>query len=256
MPPRSLGRIFLGTTVMSKAAVVSATDPADADKSAKERILEGSLRIFAERGFQTATLREITDLVAVNIAAVNYYYGSKDALIRAVLIRYVRPIVDARHAALDELEGRQRRASVREVVETLVWPMVRFSRDTWGGRSVVQLLLQTRAIPRPEFQDIVGELFDPIGHRFVDAFLKASPRLGRAEAYWRYNFALGAIMQVLTDSNPATRRLEALSGGLCPADDKAIAAQLVNFISAGIAADARAKSATRARRTPTRRNSS
>jgi AcrR family transcriptional regulator len=230
---------------MSKAAVVSAIDPAESDDPPKERILEGSLRIFAERGFQTATLREITDLVAVNIAAVNYYYGSKDALIRAVLIRYVKPIVDARHAALDQLENRRRRASVREVVETLVWPMVRFSRDKWGGRSVIQLLLQTRAFPRPEFQEIVGELFDPIGHRFVDAFLQASPRLSRADAYWRYNFALGAIMQVLTDTNPATRRLEQLSGGLCATDDKIISTQLADFISGGIAADARSRSAAR-----------
>jgi AcrR family transcriptional regulator len=228
-------------------AHTAVTGTAATGDSPKERILEGGLKIFAERGFQAATLRDITDRVGVNIAAVNYYYGSKDALIRAVLTRYVRPIVDARWQALDELEQRGGRITTRQVVETLVWPMVRFSHDAWGGRGVIQLLLQTRAFPRPEFQELVSELFDPISHRFVAAFLRASPRLRREDAYWRYNFSLGAIMQVLTDTSPETCRLERLSGGLCRTDDPVIIAQLVDFITGGFAATVSAAPAGRKR---------
>jgi AcrR family transcriptional regulator len=214
------------------------TTAALAPDSTRDRILEGGLRVFAERGFQAATVRDITDLVGANVAAVNYHYGSKDALIRAVLVRYVRPIVDARQQALDELMQGGGKLTIRQVVETLVWPMVRFSRDPWGGRCVIQLLLQTRAFPRPEVQALVGELFDPISHRFVEAFIRTIPALSREDAYWRYNFALGAIMQVLTDVNPDTRRLERLSGGLCRSDDDTITAQLTDFISGGMAAAA------------------
>jgi AcrR family transcriptional regulator len=208
------------------------------------RLLEAALRIFAEKGVHAASVREITEAAGANIAAVNYYFGSKSALVAATLERYVRPIVRARTGGLDDLERQCSRtpargaadAATREVVERLVDPMVRLSHDPWGGRSVILLLLQLRALPHPDLQDVVADLFDEVAQRFVAAFRRADPNLDREAAFWRYNFALGSIMQALTDANPATRRLERLSGGLCKGDDAAIAFQLVQFICAGMSA--------------------
>jgi hypothetical protein len=109
--------------------------------------------------------------------------------------------------------------------------------------------MQTRALPRPHTVSFFSEELDPLVHRFVDAFARAVPELDRADIFWRYNFALGAVMQVLTDSDPKTRRLARLSEGLCDTDDdEVIIAQLVAFISAGF----RAPSRTRGRPTPSR----
>jgi len=199
----------------------------------RDRLLEGALRVFSEQGFRAASVREITDLVGVNIAAVNYYFGSKDGLIRSVLHRYVAPIVEARKEALDGLEAQAKTLALKDVVRCLVVPMVTMSRDKWGGRSVVMLLLQTRVCPTPEIQSIVTELFNEITHRFIGSLLRAEPGLGREKAYWRYNFALGAIMQVLADTRPSSRRLELLSDGLCKSEDKIIIEELVDFICDG-----------------------
>ena len=203
------------------------------------RVLAAALDVFAERGFDGATLRDITDTAGANIAAVNYYFRSKEELIRQVLEVYVRPIMAARMAALDACEHAAGRGApkLESVVEALVRPMVCLSRDPRGGRAPVRLLLQTRALPREATHSFIHEAFDPVVQRFVSALSGALPGLSRETVFWRYDFALGAIMQVLTDSDPKSRRLAELSGGLCDTgDDDAIVAQLVAFIAAGLRA--------------------
>lgn len=228
------------------------SDVEDGESRPRERLLEAALRVFANKGIHAATIREITEAVGANVAAVNYYFGSKDGLVGAVFDRFVRPIVRARNAALDELETAGASVTTREVAQCLVEPMVRLSADRWGGRSVILLLLQMRSLPTPQMQRIAADLFDAISHRFVAAFRRADPELAADAAYWRYNFALGAIMQVLTDANPVTRRLERLSGGICRAHEPTIVSQLVDFICAGMACAAGAPHPA-TRRAPHRR---
>ena len=116
----------------------------------RERVLTAAMQVFAEHGFDGATLREITALAGANIAAVNYYFRSKDELIRHVLDVYVRPIMASRLEALDECERRagERGPDLEAVIEALVLPMVYLSRDRRGGRALIRLLLQSRARPR------------------------------------------------------------------------------------------------------------
>ncbi|UIY32161.1 hypothetical protein LZK73_25250 (plasmid) [Neorhizobium galegae] len=75
--------------------------------------------------------------------------------------------------------------------------------------------------------------------RFIDAFSRALPDMQRRDIFWRYNFSIGAIMQVLIDSDPASHRLKQLSGGLCDTDDdEEIISQLSRFICTGFQAPA------------------
>jgi AcrR family transcriptional regulator len=217
---------------MSDAAVAN-DQPADT----RERILSAALHVFAERGFDGATIKEITKAADANIAAVNYHFRSKDELVRQVLEAFLRPINAARLAALDAFERQSRGAvCLRELSEALVRPMVRLSRDEKGGRALIRLLLQVRALPRRTTNDVVAAQFDPVHERFVDALHRALPRLPREEVIWRYDFARGAIMQVLADLDPHLRRLAALQKGLAEADDGIIVQHLVSFIVGGFSA--------------------
>ena len=69
------------------------------------RILDTAEVLFAERGFAETSLRNITSKARVNLAAVNYHFGSKKALIQAVFARYLDPFSERFHTALDELEA-------------------------------------------------------------------------------------------------------------------------------------------------------
>ena len=64
-----------------------------AQKDTVERILDAAEILFAERGFAETSLRTITSAAGVNLAAVNYHFGSKKALIQAVFVRFIDPVV-------------------------------------------------------------------------------------------------------------------------------------------------------------------
>ncbi|SFU19079.1 TetR/AcrR family transcriptional regulator [Mesorhizobium sp. YR577] len=207
----------------------------------RERIIAAAREVFIEQGFDLATVREITLRADVNVAAINYYFGSKDELISEVLNIMMEPYTNARIAALEACEAtaQQGLPSLQDVAEALVRPMVQFSRDANGARPLTRLIQQIRSRPREITTRFFVRRVDPAVFRFIDAFERTAPWLDRRDIFWRYNFAIGAVMQVLIDSDHATFRLKQLSGGLCDTDDdEQIITQLVAFVSAGFMAPA------------------
>ena len=70
-----------------------------------DRILKAATLLFSERGFAETSLRTITGLADVNLASVNYHFGSKKDLIQAVFSRFLTPFSKQLDKAIDELEG-------------------------------------------------------------------------------------------------------------------------------------------------------
>lgn len=211
----------------------------DREDDPRERILAAAEQVFLDEGFELATVRQITLAAEVNVSAVNYYFGSKDELLHAVLNRMMLPYTQARVAALTAAEAAAapEGPTLRQIVEALVRPMVELSRDPSGARPLTRLIQQMRARPSESTLRFFTESVDPSVFRFINAFQRALPHLPRADVFWRYNFGIGAVMQVLIDSDPATHRLKRLSGDLCDTtDDDRIIAQLVAFVTAGFSA--------------------
>ena len=69
-----------------------------------ERILDAAEQLFAEKGFAETSLRLITSKAGVNLAAVNYHFGSKKSLIQAVFTRFLDPFVSNLEQELDRNE--------------------------------------------------------------------------------------------------------------------------------------------------------
>ena len=72
-----------------------------ANGATRERILNAAELLFVEQGFEATSLRQITTKAAANLAAVNYHFGSKQALIREVFERRLRVLNAERLAQLD-----------------------------------------------------------------------------------------------------------------------------------------------------------
>ena len=70
-----------------------------------ERILDAAEALFAERGFAETSLRMITSRADVNLAAVNYHFGSKNVLIQAVFARFLDPLAERLTTLLDQLDA-------------------------------------------------------------------------------------------------------------------------------------------------------
>ena len=90
-----------------------------AQKETVERILDAAEVLFAERGFAETSLRTITSAAGVNLAAVNYHFGSKKSLIQAVFVRFLDPLVDEIERQLNQLQAEKERLTVEDLLQVL-----------------------------------------------------------------------------------------------------------------------------------------
>jgi len=203
----------------------------------KTLILDAAEQAFADLGFEAASLRYIIAAAGVNLAAIHYHFGSKEALIEAVFARRLAPLNAERLALLDELEktvAKKDALPLEKVIEALVGPALRLSRDAaQGGPVVTRLFGRTIAEPSGQLQRMFIAQFGNVVNRFANAFQRALPKLPRDVMFWRFQFVVGAMGHLMCDP----QRLKTLSGGLCdPADTETARGQLVEFLAAGMRA--------------------
>lgn len=214
----------------------------------RERILATAETLFMERGYAATSLRMITAKAKVNLAAVNYHFGSKDSLIREVFERRLGPLNAARLAYLDRLEQKAqgRPLAVEQIVEAIVVPVLQVSRDPLGGGAVFLRLLG-RAISEPAHfvRETLPAYYRDVIVRFKDAFSRALPHLPEQDLAWRMHFMFGAMSYTMA-GNDALQLIG--SCRLDGADDaEAIIRRLIPFLAAGLKAplgDARGRSGT------------
>ncbi|MCZ6689495.1 MAG: TetR family transcriptional regulator [Planctomycetota bacterium] len=202
----------------------------------RERILAAAERLAAEHGFAGTSLRSITADAGVNLASVNYHFGSKEGLIQEVFGRLIRPVNRERLELLDALEGEfgEKPIPLDRILEAFVGPAIRMARDSKDRILIRQLLGMTYSEPSEVIQKSFTEQFREIRERFGPAFRRTLPDLAKEDFFWRLHFSIGAMAHTLADP----QRLEAISDGACdPYDEEETVTQLVQFLSAGMGAD-------------------
>jgi len=201
----------------------------------KDRILDAAEKLFSDQGFSETSLRAITTEADVNLAAVNYHFGTKDGLMEAVFERRIAPLNQERIALLDALEASDDNPPLERILEAFVGPPLRLHRDTdRGGPMFMRLLGRTLTEPSPAIHEIFVRQFAEIAARFTPAMKHALPVLPADEVFWRMHFAIGAMAHTMCD----TFRLKLLSAGRCDAgeDIDATIRRLVSFIAGGLRA--------------------
>ncbi len=201
--------------------------------STKDRILDAAEQLFADRGFANTSLRRITTEAGANIASVNYYFQSKEALIHAVFSRRLVPINRARLEILDRLEARGEPPSVEDVLRAFVEPVLRAPETFEGMTKFGRLVGRMYSDPSDTFARIFREEFAEVRVRFMAAFQRAMPELPAEEMYWRLHFVIAAVAHTLA----GLHQIRTISGGACDiSDNAAILERLVAFLAAGFRA--------------------
>src|SRR5271154_2988658 len=197
-------------------------------------ILNAAERCFAEGGFDGASLRTITEVAGVDLALVNYHFGSKDNLLREVIARRARIVHAERVRALEAArhEAGARSPSVEAIVAAFLEPLLRrLMGGDRGWRYYGSLASQLDVLP--QFVGLTSEVLDPTALHFINALRLALPKARPRSIYWGYMFLIGSMVQVMS----ATGRIERLSRGLCRSDDvEGALRELVPFVSGGLRA--------------------
>ncbi|WP_033355669.1 TetR/AcrR family transcriptional regulator [Burkholderia ubonensis] len=165
----------------------------------KARILDAAEDLFVEHGFEAMSMRQITSRAAVNLAAVNYHFGSKEALIHAMLSRRLDQLNQERLRILDHFDAQLgAHVTCEHVLGAMFIPALKASRDPErGGRAFLRLIGRAYTDPSPFVRNFLTAHYASVAVRFFDAFQRALPNLPRAELGWRLHFAIGALSGAL-----------------------------------------------------------
>ncbi len=200
-------------------------------KTTKTLILEVTEYLVAERGFESVSLRDITNSAKVNVAAVNYHFGSKDKLFEAVQCRYIEPINEERLKMLDRLTIEGRVATVREILEAFMRP---FLTVVQGSEMSEKLFfkLMGRCLMDPQGglpADMIPGI-KKVAEAFTLALLEAVPNLTTEHVLWRLHFTFGVMAQTLLHGD----LLYSLTDGACGDPDAEDQFQeMIDFCEAG-----------------------
>ncbi len=205
--------------------------PESDDAATKAAVIAAAERLFAINGFRNVSVRDITAEAGVNLASVNYHFGSKDALLFEIFRRRTAELNRERARMLHEAEGRHDgRPPVREILAALIEPPLRWSGRSPARRIAMQFIIRARS----EGAEAVREVLrTDVSHlrRFADALILARPDLPREEIYWRLHFVLGMIHN---NRFAEFDRLHVLSEGLTRESDvEALLRRMIDFAEAG-----------------------
>jgi AcrR family transcriptional regulator len=203
----------------------------------RTRILDAAEELFMQHGFEATSMRLLTSKAEANLAAVNYHFGSKDALIEAVFRRRLDPMNASRVAELDRLEkdAGGRALSPEEIIRAFVGASLRMIEDAKsGGRNFIRLLGRTYTDPQKHIRSLIGQLYAPAMERFKAAFERALPQMPGDELVWRIHFMFGTLAYTLA----ATDTVQLIAG--CKPEDRydarLLEARLIPFLAAGLLA--------------------
>lgn len=181
-------------------------------------------------------MRTITNEAGVNLAAINYHFGSKDGLVRAIFARRLMPMNEERLRRLQALE-REHRGSIplHELIGAFVSPALELSRDEpGGGARFIRLLGRSYTEPSAALQESVRTMYQEVIDNFKPAFARALPELDREELYWRLHFLVGALAYCMSGAN--MMRLIASSHFADHHEYEQLVRYLTTFLAAGMQA--------------------
>lgn len=170
--------------------------------STRQRILDVAEGLFARRGFAGASLREVTATAKVNLAAVNYHFGSKDGLIEEVFRRRLDELNRERLAAL----AKAGEAGLEEVLDAFIRPALNQSLHSQGGAAFVRVLARAYAEHDERLRRFLSDNYGHVMREFALVFARLLPHLGKDELYWRLDILAGAVTYAMADFGIIKRR--------------------------------------------------
>jgi AcrR family transcriptional regulator len=214
--------------------VLEQPEAKETEAATKAAVFNAAERLFALHGFQNVSVRDITAEAGVNLASVNYHFGSKDALLFDIFKRRTSELNRERAKLLHEANARQEGAPpVRDILEAYFAPPLRWSAPENERRISLQFIIRARSEGTAEMREV---LRNDVTHlaRFADALMASRPDLPKEDVYWRLHFVLGMVHN---NRFAEFDRLHHLSGGLTREGDvEALLKRMVDFAEAGFSA--------------------
>ena len=207
-----------------------------ANGDTKKSILDAAEGLFATNGYHNTSLRAITGKAEVNLAAVNYHFGSKEALLVAVIERRLEPLNRLRIKRLEEAmataRAQTRRPAPREILQAFIEPTLAFRSSGPGARSFVVLISRALGDPDPTVRAVFLDYIRPVFTLFSECLGASLPHISPEVLFWRTHFMMGSLAHIMHGLD----KKELFPAEMVPENPLQIMDMLLNFLSAGMEA--------------------
>ena len=170
----------------------------------RERILDAGERLFMAHGYEGTSMRQITGEAGVNLAAVNYHFGSKESLMQEIFRRRLDWLNEERMRVLDEMEAEAAGKALKpsQIVDGFFGTLLRMAGDEKrGGVIFLRLLGRTLTEPSEFIRAFLAHEYQTVMDRYKEALFKALPEVPKAEIVWRFHFMLGATSYAIAGTD-------------------------------------------------------
>ena len=196
--------------------------------STKDRILGAAEELFAQHGFAGTSLRQVTSRADVNIAAVNYHFGSKENLVNEVFRRRMDEMSARRLEHLADAVARHP-GELEPVLAAFVEPALSLALDRHGGAAFIRVIARAYAEKNDSLRKFLSDQYGHVPREFAKAIAGCLPDLPKEQLYWRLDFLSGALTYAMADFGMIKR-----PGGTTEAAHRERAArELIRFAAAG-----------------------
>lgn len=166
--------------------------------STVDNILDAAESLFAEKGFAETSLRNITSEAGVNLAAVNYHFGSKEKLIQAVFARFLDPFSEHLNTQLLERfsNADDSPPELKELLELFAYTVyaMRMERLKTKDQTFVRLIGLAFNQGEGHLLKFIREKYGDVFKRYMGLYRSACPKVPDEELFWRIHFALGSAL--------------------------------------------------------------
>lgn len=201
--------------------------------NARDAILDTAEALFAEQGFDAASIRDITAQAGVRLASVNYYFKSKEGLFFEVISRRASVLSEDRLTLLRQIDFKKLDVDdgLRQLSHAFIYPLLKRSTEGHSGWKHYCRLINATATLRMSRASTIMTKFDVPALEFINAIRTVMPNISERNSFYAFHFLLGSTISVFTESY----RIDQLSKDKYKSSDLVpICDQLVRYVSAGL----------------------
>ncbi|MGM0563781.1 MAG: TetR/AcrR family transcriptional regulator [Pseudomonadota bacterium] len=198
----------------------------------KTKILDAAEALFADFGFAGTSLRAITQRAEVNLASVNYHFGSKESLVQSVLQRKSAPLNETRINRLQQVldAGNPR---LEDLLTAFVSPALELT-ETDEGERYIKLLARIALEPEGTLREGLNAQYEAVMDFFMPPLREHLPDLDGEVLLWRIHFLLGTLGYCMAGSDAVLLKSQ---GDLFDRTNaETMIHRLVEFMAAGLRA--------------------
>jgi len=170
----------------------------DLSKSSRDRLLDTAEELFAEKGFNSTSIREITAKSHSNIAAVNYHFGGKENLYSEVFRRRLIALRDIRLARIEKVMSQpMQKPTLKDLIQAFANAFIEPLIDHSSGRRFMKLMINEMSDPRLPKKMFADEIAGPTLNALGKGIAMVCPGLEQKKIMLSILSIIGQLLQAI-----------------------------------------------------------